>query len=65
MTNHVKAVCKIGQGNDCCRYLVCGVKGFECVKNDSLKKLLDDRVSKGTIVARGDNCEGREINQLN
>ncbi len=29
---HVKDVCKIGQGNLCCRYLVVGKDGFECVK---------------------------------
>jgi len=32
LSEHVKNVCKIGQGNDCCRYLVLGAEGFECAK---------------------------------
>lgn len=60
MTDHVKNVCKIGQGNTCCRYLVMGSKGFECAKFTSLKKLLDDRVMTNTITAQGDNCN--EVN---
>ena len=52
----VKSICKIGQGNECCRYLVCGASGFECVKGTDTGKFLDSRVAKGTITARGDNC---------
>lgn len=54
----VKDVCKIGQGADCCRYLACGAKLFECLKHTSLKGELDRRVSEGSMTARGDNCEG-------
>ena len=54
----VKTVCKVGQGAECCRYLVCGSKGFECVKGTDTGKFLDSRVAKGTITAKGDNCEG-------
>ena len=53
-----KNVCKIGQGHDCCRYVVAGAKGIECAKHSSLKALLDERVAKESMVARGDNCEG-------
>ncbi len=58
MTDHVKNTCKIGRGNSCCRYLVGGIHGFECAKKTEHKKTLDFRVALGTIVARGDNCEG-------
>lgn len=51
-------VCKMGQANLCCRYLVCGSKGFECAKHTSLKEALDRRVLEKSIHARGDNCEG-------
>jgi len=64
-SEHVKNVCKIGQGHDCCRYLVVGPNGFECMKNTSLAPVLDKRVTDETISARGDNCEGKTIEELN
>lgn len=57
----VKNVCKVGQGQDCCRYLAVGGDGFECLKNTSIAKLLDYRVKTGTINARGDNCDGDDM----
>ena len=65
MTEHVKETCKIGQGHLCCRYLVMGGRGFECVKHTSMATLLDNRVETETIVARGDNCDGKTIVELN
>lgn len=57
--NKMKTVCKIGQGKDCCRYLVVGANGFACIKNNKdIKKLLDDRVKANTMNAVGDNCKG-------
>lgn len=74
---HVTQVCRIGQGNACCRYLTVGPDGWDCVKlsteptrsllevmegrNDgqTAKQILDERVRKGEMHARGDNCEGR------
>lgn len=55
----VKGTCKIGQGAECCRYLVCGAKGFECVKHTEMRTYLDNRVATQTMNARGDNCEGK------
>ena len=55
---YINNVCKIGQGSKCCRYLGAGAKGFECLKNTSLKEMLDKRVKNKTIIARGDNCQG-------
>ena len=57
----LKTVCKIGQGKDCCRYLACGTKGFECMKNTYLAKLLDSRVKACTMTAQGDNCDGNDM----
>lgn len=54
--NHIKDVCKIGQGKDCCRYLLCGINGFECGKLGSLKEMIDSRVHHMT--AKSDNCKG-------
>lgn len=53
---HVREVCKIGQGKDCCRYLVCGASGFECQKLGALKGVIDSKVMYMT--AQSDNCEG-------
>ena len=56
-----KDICKIGQGEVCCRYLICGANGFECAKGTDTGRFLDSRVTKGTITAKGDNCEGAKI----
>lgn len=65
LSEHVKNVCKIGQGHDCCRYLVMGAQGFECTKGTSLQVVLDARVYNNTITAQGDNCEGKTVEELN
>lgn len=53
-----KEVCRIGQGNKCCRYLACGMDGLECLKDTSLARVLNARANAGVITARGDNCKG-------
>jgi hypothetical protein len=59
MTDHIQNVCKIGQGDSCCRYLVVGSKGFECMKTSPDNKAVIDRAWASTPhVAQGDNCEG-------
>ena len=56
---HLREVCKIGQGNECCRYILCGRNGFECGKRDTLKKFIDDQVLGNEMAAQGDNCDGK------
>jgi hypothetical protein len=53
---HVETICKMGQKEQCCRYLTCGVDGFECEKNGPFKKTIDSRAPYMT--AKGDNCKG-------
>ena len=65
MNETVRNVCKAGQGNACCRYLVIGPMGFECVRGTDMKDYLDARVAMETMVARGDNCEGKTVAELN
>ena len=65
MNDQVRNICKAGQGNICCRYLVIAAMGFECVKNTELKAYLDARVAMETMVARGDNCDGKTVEELN
>lgn len=55
---HVNDVCKPGEGGATCRYLVVGQRGFECEKYGSLRRILDNRVEKGEMAAKGDNCGG-------
>ncbi len=55
----VKNVCQPGQGEKTCRYLTAGGRPlWYCAKASSLKAALDERVAKGTMKARGDNCGG-------
>ena len=62
---YIKETCKIGQGADCCRYLVSGVNGFECAKlSEGLKRLIDHRVMNFTYDAVGDNCPGVKFDRL-
>lgn len=59
MEKHIEVTCKIGQGAACCKYLVVGARGFECMKVNPASKLLIDfnwEVYKHT--AQGDNCDG-------
>jgi len=64
MNEYVKDTCKIGQQHLCCRYLVVGSKGFECVKHyKKAKDILDVRVKADSIVAQGDNCSGFDIEE--
>lgn len=57
--DHLRDICKMGQGKECCRYILLGRDGFTCGKHDAdFRVLLDDRVQKGTLGAIGDNCEG-------
>lgn len=55
---HMGEICKYGQDEACCRFLVCGAEGLSCAKHTSLKEHLDDRVQRGRMIARGDNCSG-------
>jgi hypothetical protein len=63
--NWVRSVCLIGQGHDCCRYLLADAEGFHCAKHvRELAIQLDDRVALQTITARGDNCLGYGIDLI-
>jgi len=54
---HLREVCKAGQGAECCRYIVLG-DALECSKGTPLGVLLDSRAKRGEILAQGDNCDG-------
>ena len=57
---HIQHVCKFNGGAEQCRYLLYGAKGFECLKLIETKKVYRDAlVAEEKMIARGDNCEGR------
>jgi hypothetical protein len=64
MNEIIKNTCKIGQGEKCCKYLVVGTGGFECMKLHN-KEFIDRQWAKTQHVAQGDNCEGKEQSELN
>lgn len=57
--SHVMEVCRPGEKDETCRYLTMGAGGWSCEKHSALTYVLDSKVRAGTIVARGNNCEGR------
>ena len=57
-----KSICKMGQGADCCIWLVMGTEGFECLYYSrdvpSLTgETLKERWEKGLTVAKRDGCD--------
>lgn len=56
---HLTNVCKIGQKEITCRYIIVNKDGVFCGKvNERTKQLIDDRVSLGKLLASGNNCNG-------
>jgi hypothetical protein len=60
MNEHITTVCKMGQGAECCKYLVMGQKGFECAKIKPSTKATIDNAWNDSKSAQGDNCDGKE-----
>ncbi len=57
-----KNICKIGQGADCCIWLVMGTKGYECLYHEKHAMPLTgyslyERWQKGLTVAKRDSCD--------
>jgi hypothetical protein len=59
MMLYVDAVCKIGKGEETCRYLTIGEGRFYCARLTSLAKALDARADGGEG-AKGRGCVGRQ-----
>lgn len=55
--DEAKAICKLGQGEKCCAFLVCSPTGFECIRMDyPTNSTIFTRLENGTMKAKG---EGR------
>lgn len=56
-------LCKLGQGADCCIWLVVGQEGFECLYynrkegRNLLGETLEEQWKAGKTVAKRDGCE--------
>ncbi len=55
---HLKNVCRLGQGKATCSFLAMGGAGFECQKGTSIEKVIRERLAASTMGAKGDNCSG-------
>lgn len=53
-TDEAKGICKLGQGEECCAYLVLAPTSFECALMSSMGLTISDRLEEGTMVAKGE-----------
>jgi len=51
--NEARDICKVGQGEECCAFIVMTSTGFECVRLGSGSSTILDRLEKGTMNAKG------------
>jgi hypothetical protein len=59
---HITHVCKAGAGEATCRYIAGTSKGIQCAKLiTGIREIIDKRSADGTMRAKGDNCEGRDL----
>jgi len=56
---HIDKVCCLGLGAETCAFLACGGEGWCCTKNTDLETAIRIRIAAGTMVSKGDNCDGR------
>lgn len=56
---HVDEVCRPGQQGLTCAFAVVGGDGYECSKGTGIEVTIRQRMALGTMVSKGDNCEGR------
>lgn len=52
--DEAKQICRIGQGSECCAFIVCGTTGFECIRlSYPANSTIFSRLEKGTMNAKG------------
>lgn len=54
----LESVCRLSMGAETCSFLCADSGGFKCAKGSSLEPILRERREAGTMVAKGDNCQG-------
>lgn len=55
---HLKNVCRGGQGEAACSFLVIAKGGLSCAKGTDLEHALYERRERKAIHSLGDNCSG-------
>lgn len=60
---HTREICKLGQGEDCCAFIVMGMDGFECVKGTLTQQTIELKLAEGTMNAKDDNCKGYGVSE--
>lgn len=64
--DEAKSRCCLFQGEKCCRYLGFYKASFRCLKNDKhARPIIDNRYESGDMTAKGDLCEGLEMENEN
>lgn len=63
-----KTICRLGQGSECCAFLVVGGNGFECIRmSSSISGIIFDRLEQGTMNAKGrgewDDCPWARVKE--
>ncbi len=62
MTNlseeRVDAVCRVGQDEATCAFLMFSSGGYECAKGSALENTLRQIQEAGSMQSQGDNCSG-------
>jgi len=53
IVNEPRLTCRLGQGEECCAFLVVGVDGFECIRMDPMNSIIFSRLEAGTMNAKG------------
>lgn len=52
--DEAKDICRLGQGEECCAFLVMSPTGFECIRLSYPNNgIIFDRLEKGTMNAKG------------
>jgi len=57
-SQHVDTVCKIGEGEATCAFLLVGGPNFSCAKYTQHEETPRNRVEEGSMGAKRDNCSG-------
>jgi len=53
--DEAKDICKMGDGEECCAFLVCGNDSFECIRMSYPANVsIFSRLKKGTIKEKGE-----------
>lgn len=55
---HVNKVCRPGQKEKTCSFLMFGDLGFECAKRTDAENFIRWKRDQDAMYAKGDNCEG-------